>query len=230
MAEAGRTPASVRTHLLLTIVAAVVLAPVGALATSVLGLWATLVWFVASVGVLSGALLLRSRISALRLIPPRVILTALVGCTVFVASSIGIVLGALVLLDDEGSTAADVMNHTGLPPGAQVVKRRDSGTQSASYSTTYLAPSGSVTPDLVKFPEGFHAEADLSRLGPATCDWESAKPCDATRVAIFNGSNADYANGHCSSWITQQSNTVAVNGQQRPVVVISVSCSENMPK
>jgi hypothetical protein len=49
-------------------------------------------------------------------------------------------------------------------------------------------------------------------------------------VAIFDGSNADYANGHCSSWITKQSNTVAVNGEQRPIVVISVACSENMPR
>ena len=113
-----------RGHLLLTIVAAVVLAPVGTLATSVLGLWATLVWFAASVGVLSGALVLRDRISGLRLIPRRVILTALVGCTVVVASSIGIVLGALELLDDEGSTASEVMNHTGLPPGAHHVPPR----------------------------------------------------------------------------------------------------------
>jgi len=214
--------------LMLTIGAAVLLIPAGAVVTLMMGVW-VVAWVAVSIVALVGALLFRDRLPGLGSIPRRVIGSALLGIGVLTIGVVALFFGYF-MLTAYPETASAVMDRTELPEGAIVIDRRDSGTESASYSVTFVALAEPDAARSVKFPSGFVDESDLDRIGPAECDWATPKPCEADRVALVDGAAADFANGHCGGWVSQQSNTVERDGVAVPVVVINVSCAEGMPK
>jgi len=108
--------------------------------------------------------------------------------------------------------------------------RRDSGSSaSASYSVVTFAGPDPITAVSVELPHGFKVRSDLRRPRPE-CDWQTTKPCTADLAQLYDGAEADYANGRCWADLVQQSNAAEVNGGHYPVGVMSISCSEPMPR